>query len=128
MDLRAANMNHTNGSSFAEKRSCQGCSNTTKASCGLREFLLGFYAHIMNVDRLLFEHRSAMYRPPINPSDLGPMKHDRATVSCHAKTIILDKSNHRVVCAAYTSSVCGNHIQHWLNISRRAGDHAQDFT
>jgi hypothetical protein len=78
----------------------------------------------MNMDRLPFEYGSAMYRPPVNPSDIGPMRHDRSMMSCHPKTIVLNQPDHRVVCATDSGSVFGYHIQHGLKIGRRAGDDA----
>ena len=33
-----------------------------------------------------------------------------------------------VVCVAKPCGALGNDVQHWLDIRRRAGDHAQDFT
>ena len=58
-DLGAADMNHANGLPSRISGVASAVRIPLMASCGLREFLLGFYAHIMNMDRLPFEYGSA---------------------------------------------------------------------
>src|SRR5215475_8521236 len=56
-------------------------------------------------------------RPENGPIMRGPFKH----VTVHAE-------DNSIVCATDASSVLRHYVQDWLNVSRRAGDYAQDFT
>ena len=45
-----------------------------------------------------------------------------------SKHVSLDPSDYRVVGATNLGGVFRNGVHHWLDLGRRAGDDAQDFT
>ena len=85
----------------------------------------------MNVNRLPVDHGSARQRTTINGSSLASGSAVRhRTIRCGQLNtcFAISTKNQRICCIAQPRRILCNHIQHRLNIRRRAGDHAQDFT
>src|SRR5262245_22937333 len=82
----------------------------------------------MNVDCLSIERRSASYRTSVNRQFQHWRSRDMSPVSYPPEHVPFDKSDGRVVGAAHARGIFRDHVQHRLNIRRRAGNDAQDFT
>ena len=53
----------------------------------------------------------------------------RISKLCHSlKAVTNDPHDHSISCIAQPGRVLRNHVQHWLDVRRRAGDDTQDFT
>ena len=53
-----------------------------------------------------------------------PPSRQRPVISHWSELVAINAMNHRVGCLAQTRGIFGDHIQHRLNIRRRAGNHA----
>src|SRR5262249_4624656 len=58
---------------------------------------------------------------------LPPVNWDRSMRGYKPKLISVSTPNRSVACIAQPCSVLCNHVEHRLNVGRRAGDNAQDF-
>src|SRR5262249_16087901 len=53
----------------------------------------------------------------------------RISKLCHSlKAVTNDPHDHSISCIAQLGRVLRDRVQHWLDVCRRASDHAQDFT
>ena len=76
--------------------------------------------------------RSITARPGMSRGRLACRPHprrvgSRPVVRHRSKSVAIDATNHRIVRIAQPSRILGNHIQHRLNVRRRAGDDTQNF-
>ena len=84
---------------------------------------------VMDVNRLPVENGSADRNPRVDRSrsDSGRLESIHRCATSRS-IIAVNAPNHRIVRIAQPRRILGDHIQHRLNIRRRAGDDAQDLT
>src|SRR5688572_31028215 len=104
-------------------------SRTSLKAQTLRKLRFSLCRHIVNVDRSSVEHGTTIHRSTADKKTLfaarpenwpimrGPIQH-----------VTINAEDNSIVCAANTGSVFGDDVQHRLDIRRRAGDHAENFT
>ena len=83
----------------------------------------------MNVDGLSIDHCSAQRPTPAHRSNfLGSADRERSVRRRKPKLVAFHTPNLRIVCLTQPRRIFGDHVQHRLNIRRRAGDDTQNFT
>src|SRR5262245_30703891 len=100
-------------------------SATTRRFLPLRELRFGFGIDVMDVDRLPVDYSTAGHRVTI---DGQRHYRERSVRGHHSKNVILNTENLGIYRVTQPGSILRHHIQHRLDVRRRAGNYAQDFT
>src|SRR5215472_16457636 len=92
-----------------------------------REFGFRLRPEVVDMNRLFIDDCSTANGPADKRLFRTEPRLNRSIVGYESEYISLDESNHRIVGTAYTRGTLCDHIQHGLNVRRRAGDDAEDF-
>jgi hypothetical protein len=82
---------------------------------------------VVDVDRLAVHNRSTNNPCAIRDGGQSNPSGDLSEVSDAASDFAVDAPHHSIVRVTQSRSSLGNLLEHWLQITRRARDHAQDI-
>src|SRR4030095_15555693 len=117
-----------NGSPLSEHRRTEkcACSRLTLLELAIGKFGFRCFQKIVNMYGLSVMKRSATR----NSQACGPKLRgwEESPEGCHyCVSVTLNESNLRVRRLAQPSGILCNHVQHGLNVGRRAGDNAENL-
>src|SRR5215813_2100988 len=96
---------------------------------GIRELGFNFRDGIMDMDRLPVDDGTPMHYPAAEnyllPQGIGPG--DRPTMGDEPQGATIKAVDYSIHCLTKPCGTFCHHIQHWLQIGRRAGYHAQNI-
>ncbi len=121
LDLRAADVDHTDGRAFAQQRRHKKSSNTAPQVRAVGEFLC-LRLKVGNMDSSVLEQTLVADRARVERSARRATGLYRTEMRYLDHLIALKQANHRVIGPAHLGRPLGNRIEHRLNLGRRTGD------
>src|SRR5687767_11491190 len=104
-------------------------SRTSLKAQTFRKLGFSLCRHIVNVDRSSVDHGATIHRSTADKKTLFTGRPENRPIMCGSvKHVSVNAEDHSIVCATHMGSVLRDYVQHRLDIRRRAGDDAQDFT
>ena len=122
-------MNRADGNSLPQHR--RGEHRPNADTSGETRWKVTFWhcCQVINVKGSPVNYGSGGYRVTVDWNEFPtPPSRQRPVISHWSELVAINAMNHGVSCIAQPRGIFGNNIEHRLNISRRASNHAENFT